>query len=463
VATTGGSDGLRATWARSERRVPRLVLRPLKAFLETETSGGIILLLAALSALVWANSPWAGSYDRLWHTELTLRLGGWSISGDLRRWINDALMAIFFFVVGLEIKRELVAGELRAPKVAALPVVGALGGMVAPALIFLAFNAGGATSRGWGIPMATDIAFAVGVLALAGKRAPHSLRLFLLSLAIVDDIGAILIVAIFYTADVSSAALASAGALLVLIVAFRRMQVRAAPVYLLLSVGVWLSVFESGVHASIAGVALGLLTPASPFQRPAAVSEQARETAAQTADEPEPPDADAHHWLGLARLSREAVSPLARQEHLLHPWTSFVVVPLFALANAGVSLKGGVLGESLGSRVALGIIVGLVAGKTLGIAAAAWLGARTGLARLPQGVGWPHLIAVSAVAGIGFTVSLFIAGLAFIEDTVLDAAKIGVLTGSLLAGLLGFTLLSMVNRGLGSVPPDSSAPADEEV
>ncbi|HVL32408.1 MAG TPA: Na+/H+ antiporter NhaA [Actinomycetota bacterium] len=435
--------------------MPRLVLRPLKSFLDTEASGGILLLVAAVAALLWVNSPWGDSYEELWHTTLTVRLGDLVISEDLRHWINDALMAIFFFVVGLEIKRELVSGELRDPRAAALPAFAALGGMIGPALIYAAINAGGPGSDGWGIPMATDIAFAVGVLALVGRRAPASLKLFLLSLAIVDDIGAILVIALFYTDSVSFYALGVAAALLLLIVGLQRAYVRAMPVYAVVAAGVWLAVFESGVHATIAGVVLGLMTPASPFQPPQAVSTHARRIADETSDDPAEAAEDVHHWLSLSSLSREAVAPLGRLEHLLHPWTSFVIVPLFALANAGVDLRGGGIGDAVANPVALGIIVGLVAGKIIGISSFAWLSTKIGLTRLPSGVRWSHIIAVSSVAGIGFTVSLFIAALAFSDADTLEAAKVGILLASVLAGILGAVLMLRASRRASEKAPNN--------
>ncbi|HEX6261335.1 MAG TPA: Na+/H+ antiporter NhaA [Actinomycetota bacterium] len=443
--TDEGTERLRVPWSRSDRRLPRLVVRPLQSFLDTEEAGGVLLLLAAGAALLWANL-WPGSYESVWHTDLILRLGSWELSDDLQHWINDGLMALFFFVVGLEIKRELVVGELRDPKTAAFPTVAALGGMIVPAAFYLALNAGGPGVHGWGIPMATDIAFAVGVLALLGRGLPSSLRVFLLSLAIVDDIGAILVIAIFYSSGISWAWLALAAGFLVLIAAAQRVYVRFTAVYLILGVGTWLAVYLSGVHATIAGVALGLLTPAMPFQMPGPVSERARRVADRTADTVEHADEDAHHWLGLARLSREAVSPLARIEHALHPWTSYVIIPLFALANAGVELGGGAIGEAATSRVTLGVILGLVAGKILGITLFSWGAVRLGLARLPSGSGWTQVTAVSAVAGIGFTVSLFIASLAFTDPEILAAAKVGILAASIVAGAIGAALLAMSRR-----------------
>jgi len=434
-------EGLRMPWSRSERPVPRRVLKPLQSFLEQEAASGALLLLATIVALVWANSPWRASYEDLWHTILRVRVGPWAIAEDLRHWVNDALMALFFLVVGLEIKREVLTGELRDARAAALPAIAALGGMVVPALLYFGLNAGGEGSRGWGIPMATDIAFALGALTIAARHAPPNLKPFLLTLAIVDDIGAIVVIALFYSGGITWGAVGVAAALCLVIAFLKRIHVRSTPVYVVLGVAVWIATFESGVHPTIAGVALGLLTPAVPFQRPRAVSDEAHRVADETGDDPSPPDADAHHWLHLEALSRESVSPLVRVESVLHPWTSFVIVPAFALANAGVYLTAEAIGDAATSTVTVGIVLGLVVGKLAGISVASWVAVRAGLARLPEGVTWHHLVGTAAVAGIGFTVSLFIADLAFTNARLTDTAKVGILAGSLLAGGVGYAVL----------------------
>jgi NhaA family Na+:H+ antiporter len=423
------------------------VLRPFQTFLETEYAGGILLLAAAVAALTWAHSPWGDSYERFWHTQLTFGPPGWQITHDYRGWVNEGLMAIFFFVVGLEIKRELVSGELRDRRVAALPAIAAVGGMVVPALIYLALNPSGVEARGWGIPMATDIAFAVGVLSLVGPRIPTSLKAFLLALAIVDDIGAIVVIAIFYAGAINWTPLLMAVGLVGAIGILQRLGVTYGILFTVLGIGAWLATSASGVHPTIAGVALGLVTRATPFQNPAAVSSEAHRIANETLDEPEPVDADAHLWLRLGQLSRGAVSPLARIESLLHPWSSFVVVPIFALANAGVQLSGSALADAATSSVTLGVILGLVVGKPLGIALASWVGTRLlRVARLPNGVGWSQLIGVGALAGIGFTVSIFITDLAFSDPDIQEGGKIGVLIASVLAGLLGAALIGRASR-----------------
>jgi NhaA family Na+:H+ antiporter len=423
--------------------VPRRIVRPLQEFLATATASGTMLLLAAVIALAWANSPWGDAYERFWSTSAELRLGTWAIGDDLRHWVNDGLMTLFFLVVGLEIKREFQTGELQDRRAAALPVVAAIGGMIVPALIYVALNAGGRGSSGWGIPMATDIAFALGVLVLAARHAPAGLKPFILTLAIVDYIGAILVIALFYAGGVTIGFLAAAAGLCGLMLLLRRVGVRATPVFVGLGTLVWLATYESGVHPTIAGVVLGLLAPAESYQRPRAVSAEARRTADQTMDDPEPPDADAGQWLRLASLSREAVSPLARTEHALLPWTSFVIIPLFALANAGVRLGGEQIGAASMSRVTLGVVLGLVIGKIVGISGAAALAVAARVARLPTGVRPAHLIGASAVAGIGFTVSLFMAELAFDDGSLIAEAKVGILAASVLAGALGWLVLRL--------------------
>ena len=443
---SSGSPGWRRSWLHSDRAVPRLIARPVRHFLNTEAAGGIVLLVATLVALAWANSPFSGSYSALWETHLRFELGDFVLDQDLRHWVNDALMAIFFFVVGLEIKRELVVGELNEIRRAALPALAALGGMAVPALFYAALNARGAGAPGWGIPMATDIAFAVGVLALLSKRVPSGLKVFLLSLAIVDDIGAILVIALFYSGGVQPLWLAAAGGLLVLIVFLRRAKVYWVPIYVVIGSVVWLATFESGVHATIAGVALGLLTPARPTDPggfPDVVSH-----ATELSSEP-----DAQSLRGVTLQAHEVVSVAERLEHLLHPWTSYLIIPLFALANAGVVLSAQTLGDALSSPVALGIILGLIAGKMVGISLFSWLAIRLGLGEPPPGVRWSQIVGTAAVAGIGFTVSLFITGLAFQDGQLVETAKTGVLIASLCAGLIGAAIL--LSNPAGEETPDA--------
>jgi NhaA family Na+:H+ antiporter len=414
-------------------------IRPLVDFLHTEAAGGMALVLATVAALVWANSPWDASYDELWHTRLAVSLGGHEIDLDLRGWINDGLMAIFFFVVGLEIKRELVEGELREPRKAALPAVAALGGMIVPALVYLAVNTGGDGARGWGVPMATDIAVAIGVLSLLGSRVAPSLKLFILTLAIVDDIGAIVVIAAFYTEDIDGRSLALALALLAAVGVMRRAGVRPILPYVVAGVGLWLALHESGVHATLAGVALGLMAPTQPMRR------------AELIDAAELADVSTYESAShTVTLARESVSVVEWLEHRLHPWTSFAVVPLFALANAGVSLSGDAVGDAATSPVAAGIVLGLVVGKVVGISAATWLATRLRVGTLPESASWPGIVSVSALAGIGFTVSIFVTGLAFDDAALVDEAKVAILAASILAALLGTALVFATSRGQGT-------------
>ena len=365
-----------------------------------------MLLLAALAALVWANTNTAG-YTTWWHHELTIGSGDLAITETLVHWVNDALMTIFFFVVGLEIKRELVTGELRDRSRAALPALAAVGGMVVPALIYVALNVGGAGLDGWAIPMATDIAFAVGILALLGSRVPSRLKLFLLTLAIVDDVGAIVVIALFYSRGVEPRWLGAAVLCVLTVVAMSRLHVDRVLAYVIPGALLWLCLYEAGIEPTLAGVVLGLLTPALP---------------------------------------RRGVPVLERLESMLHPVSSFVIVPIFALANAGVILTGDAIDHALASRVTIGIVAGLVVGKFVGILGASSLAIRAGVGRLPEGLGMRHLTGVAIVGGIGFTVSLFITDLAF-RGQVIDDAKIGVLAASALSAVIGIVVLRVALPG----------------
>ncbi|MGB3410623.1 MAG: Na+/H+ antiporter NhaA [Microthrixaceae bacterium] len=428
------------TWLNSQRFLARRVARPTHRFMQIEASGGIALLAATALALIWVNSPWSDSYMRLWDTSISFGVGDHVLTHDLVHWVNDGLMVLFFFVVGLEIKKELVVGRLSSIREASLPVVAAIGGMIVPALIYFAFNAGTPGARGWGIPMATDIAFAVGVMALLGSRVPGPLKVMLLALAIVDDIGAIVVIAIFYTEKITWSWLVVALFGLAAVMVMQRAKVWYVPAYVVVGLIVWFATFQSGIHATIAGVALGLLTPARPLLSASGVSRIATEVSLDedlTVDEIR----DASFEL------RESVSVAERLQELLHPWTSFVIIPMFALANAGIVISGDVLSTALGSRVTIGIILGLVVGKFVGITGASTLAVKLGIARLPEGVTLPQVGGMSMVAGIGFTVSLFISGLAF-TDELLDAeAKIGILVASAIAALLGVIALRTILSG----------------
>ena len=427
------------------------LLRPLGEFAAIQASGGIVLLACTVIALVWANSPAWHSYEALWHTPLGASVAGVALVKPLHFWINDGLMAVFFFVVGLEIKREILAGELSRPRQAMLPIAGAVGGMLLPAALYFALNSSGDAARGWGVPMATDIAFAIGIMALLGDRVPAALKVFLTALAIVDDLGAVLVIAMFYTDTLHWANLGAAAVLLVLLIAANRSGVRAASVYAVVGVAVWLLFLSSGVHATIAGVLVAMTVPARVrIDRDGFLADaRARGeefAAAQPSATPGFASAGQLHALADLELACErAGTPLQRLEHGLHPWVSFLIMPVFALANAGVRVAGG--GQLLGdASVILGIALGLVVGKPLGITALAWLAVRTGAAEKPAGTTWVQLAGVACLGGIGFTMALFIAALAFDGTTLLPAAKVGVLGASVLAGLLGWVALSAVSR-----------------
>lgn len=443
-------DSRHRTWATSERFVPKTFIRPFVRFSQIEASSGIILLIAAIAALIWANSPWADSYFSLLEQHLSVEFFGFHLDESLLHLINDGLMAVFFFVVGLEIKRELVLGDLRDPKAAALPVMAALGGMVLPGLIYFGFNAGTAAATGWGIPMATDIAFAIGIVALLGSRIPSGAKLFLLAVAIADDIGAIAVIAIFYTSDLSPGYLAAAVVGLILIWVAGKVHVRAMWFYVPMAFIVWYFTLESGVHATLAGVALGFLTPARPYYAPPEFDARARaildEFPIEDLSEPRSQEHSEHEVLLLSDIASEAVSPLSRMEHKLVAWSSFIIVPLFALANAGVDFRSVRLTQAITDRVALGVAAGLVVGKIVGISAASYGAVRFRLGKLPPGTSWQHVVGLSAVAGIGFTVSLFVAGLAFDEAGLADLAKVGIFLGSLVAGTIGSIVLSRTPR-----------------
>jgi Na+:H+ antiporter, NhaA family len=414
-----------------ERRSGPVLIAPLREFLQTESAGGIVLVAAAVVALVWANSPWKDAYQDLWSTDLVISLGERTLDLDLREWVNDGLMAIFFFVAGLEIKRELVEGELRGVRRAALPAFAAVGGMVAPALIYIAINAGSAGARGWGIPMATDIAMAVGVVALLGSRVDPPLKLFLLALAIVDDIGAIAVIAIFYSGRIDGGSLLIALGLVAVLVVLRVAGVRSTLIPLALGVGLWLALEESGVHATIAGVILSLLAPTRPHVQRELVDVEALTDISSVRAARE-----------TASLARESVSVVEWLEHVLHPWTSFVIVPLFALANAGITLSADAISDAATSRVAIGVLLGLVVGKLVGISLFTWLAVRLRLGVVPEGGTRRGIAGIAAVAGIGFTVSIFVTDLAFADPAIQNEAKVAILAAAVVAGGLGGIILS---------------------
>ena len=434
----------RRTWSQSDSMIPSRFIRPIRRFMQLEASSGLALLGATAIALLWANLPFGESYGEFWDTHLLFELGPIDFDESLRHVVNDALMTFFFFVVGLEIKRETRLGDLSDRKAAAGPAIAAIGGMVVPALIYFALNSSGDAARGWGIPMATDIAFALGVVALLGNRIPPQARLFLLAVAIVDDIGAIAVIAIFYTDDLSFGWLAVAVGLFVVVYVAKHRNVRAMSFYWILGAMIWFAVFESGVHATLAGVALGFLTPTRPFYGAREYDEKARAVLGSYGTEEQAVIQREHvdyEVLELAKVTRESVSPLTRLEEGLHPWTSFLIIPVFALANAGVRFVGIDIGEALKDPITLGVALGLVVGKFVGITLAMYLAVRFGVARLPIGSTWSHIRGLAVLGGIGFTVSLFVTGLAFDDPAMADLAKIGIFAGSAVAGAIGYFLL----------------------
>ncbi len=417
-----------------------------QAFFRSEVSGSLVLLFFTMVALVWANSPWAESYLSVSHTYLGLSWGGATFQLSLQHWINDGLMVVFFFVVGLEIKREVVVGELSSVRQAFLPVMAALGGMIAPAGLYLAMNAGGPGASGWGVPMATDIAFALGILALFGTRAPIGLKVFLTALAIADDIGAVLVIALFYTETILVGALIVAGVALLLLALANRVHVRRPAVYVLLALVVWVAVFASGIHATVAGILVALVVPVRARIRPEEFLsragrrlEQLRQselTRQSMLSDTVQLDAIEDLYDAAADLRPPGIS----MEHFLHPVQAFLILPLFALFNAGV-VFGGEAADRLTEPVTLGIVLGLFLGKQLGVTLFSWLAIRSGRAVMPDGVSWPMLWGVSALAGVGFTMSIFISDLAFASPALVDGAKLGILVASLASGIWGYLLL----------------------
>ena len=423
------------------------ILRPFQQFVATEAAGGIVLLLFTFVALVWANSPRGDDYFALWERTASVGIGGVSLTKTLHHWINDGFMVVFFLLVGLEIKREIFVGELSSLKQAALPIAAAIGGMLVPAAIYFALNGTGPGARGWGIPMATDIAFALGVLALLGNQVPTGLRIFLAALAIVDDIGAVLVIAVFYTSGLSMTALGLAALVFVLLLICNRAGVRHPLVYTVLGVGLWLAVLNSGIHATIAGVLLAATIPSRTrinedtfATRAEAAIFDFRNASHPTASTvmSNPGQQEALHE--LERAVEAVQSPLLRIEHSLHAVVAFVIMPLFAFANAGVRLSVELF-ANLSWPVVLGIGLGLVVGKVVGITVASWTAVRLNAASLPHQTNWKSLFGVSWLGGIGFTMSLFVATLAFGAGPLLDSAKVGILGASLVAGISGAAIL----------------------
>ncbi len=420
-------------------------------FTRLQASGGILLLISTILALMWANSPWAHSYVELWETNLSISVGTFSLAKHLLKWVNDGLMVIFFFVVGLEIKREITVGELASPRRAALPIVAALGGMLLPAALYAAVNAGTDGASGWAIPMATDIAFTLGILTVMGKRVPLSLKVFFTALAIADDLGAVLVIAFFYSHEILVAGLVAGGIILVALTALNVTGVRHPLPYSVLGIGLWLAFLESGVHPTIAGVLLAFTIPARTRAKTQAFMAQCMavlggvdaasrlktESGAAEADVSDRQQAAAH---ALEAIAERIQTPAQRLEHSVTPWATYLILPLFALANAGVGFSGNIV-EALSNPISLGILAGLVLGKSLGITLFAWLAVKTGVAQMPARITWGQLFSATWLAGIGFTMSLFISSSAFAEPSLLTTAKISILVASLLSGTVGVVLL----------------------
>ena len=423
-------------------RAADLALRPFHQFARRQASGGLLLLVCVVVALVWANSPWQIVYKQMLHEPFGLSFGEHLLRFDLHRWINDGLMAVFFFAVGLELKREFLVGELARPRQAMLPIAAAIGGMVVPAVIYTAFNAGGEGAHGWGIPMGTDTAFALGALALLGARIPDGLKIFL---------GALLVIAAFYTASIDWSSIVVAAAFLVALFVANRAGARRAPIYLLFGAGLWYGLLISGLHATLAGVLAALLMPARVRIVPEALAQVIR----RSADAVEADAAnrvrramDPERFETISVLSRTldaANSPLQRFEHMVQPWVTFAILPVFVLFNAGVAIDASAM-RTLASPVPLGIIAGLVFGKPAGICVASWPAVKTGLATLPEGVSWQHVTGTAFLAGIGFIMALFISGLAFPGTDLESEAKLGILIGSLVSAAVGVAILLTKQR-----------------
>ena len=456
--TSDPSSDASAVAQRTSWRDQRLTA--VRVFAATETASASVLLAATVAALLWANSPWSGAYERLWHTEVAVRVAGRELAMDLQHWINDGLMALFFFVAGLEIRREIDMGDLRERRRVATPVIAAVGGMAVPALIYLAINAGEPSASGWGIAMGTDTAFAIAVLGLVGGASPRA-RTFLLSLVVVDDAIALTVIAVAYTEDLSVVPLLYAALFMGLLLLLKARGVSHGVPYFLVGTAVWLATLASGIHATIVGLLVGLLATAYPPSR--RDLERASRTWRGFREEPNP-----HSARVASRALTTSVSPNERLQHLFHPWTSFLIVPLFALANAGVEVDVARLRSAATSPITIGIVAGLVVGKVVGIGSASWLANRVG--GLPLTISWPLLLGTSTVAGIGFTVSLLIAGITFDGEQLVEA-KLGILAASVLATLLSWVAFRVIARGVGGsggrgVTPlieDLSDPVDPDV
>ena len=439
---------LYAPWEKAFNKIST----PFEHFLHAQTTTGFVLMFMTVLALILANTPLTDSYMHFFHTKIDFNVGSWTLSHSIHHWINDGLMAIFFFIVGLEIKREILVGELSNVKVAILPILAAIGGMVIPALIYLSINYGGAGQNGWGIPMATDIAFAISALVLLGRRVSTALVTFLVALAIVDDLGAVIVIAVFYTEEIQMLPLVLAGISFLILVVFNRFGISTILPYFIVGLSMWFFMLESGVHATIAGVIAAMAIPSKPRCTPIDFTEHARGKLEEYDNYPVTTDHVMHEkqkaiLLNIKDRIDSISSPAGRLEHDLHLPVSLIVIPLFALANAGISIDFSSIGDTIVEPVSLGIIAGLILGKVLGIAGISFLAVKLGIAKLPEGSTMSQVFGVAFLGGIGFTMSIFVADLAFIgNETLIFQAKIGILAASLFAGLVGYFLLKYTSK-----------------
>ena len=431
-----------------------MFVRPVQEFIQTESASAVLLIVAAAVALIWANSPWNHEYERLLNANISIDLAVWAVRGSLHFWINEVAMVLFFFVLGLEIKREITIGELSNPRVMAAPIAGAIGGMLLPLAIFLLIAQGPEARDGWAIPMATDVAFALGIATLFAHRIPIGLRAMLLTFVIVDDIGTVLVVAVFYSSDIQVFQVLLTCALVALMLVLYRIGVRSMIVFATIGLVAWGTILESGIHPTTLGAVLGFLTPWRPpmsldgFVRTARRLLDRFSAGGQSPESPLGHDQVVDALLGLSDLSNKAVPHVDRLEHQLHPWVAFLVIPAFALANAGVQFDPQGVSEAFGSSVTWGVIVGLVVGKPFGLMGATWIAVKLGAQR-PTGVTWQGVWAIGLVAGIGFTIALFVADLAYADAELLRHSKIGILAAFAIAGpmgFLGFRLLPRISR-----------------
>ena len=435
-------------WEKAFRRIAT----PFEHFIHAQTTTGLMLVFMTVLALVLANSPFAESYLHFFHVNIDFNVGSWALSHSLHHWINDGLMAVFFFIIGLEIKREITAGELSNLKIAMLPIIAAIGGMVFPAMIYLYFNANGVGANGWGIPMATDIAFAITALVLLGKRVPTTLVTFLVALAIVDDLGAVLVIALFYTETINMLPLGLAGGMFLLMIALNRFGIHSILPYFIVGLFMWFFMLESGVHATIAGVLAALTIPSKPKRAPASFSEDTIKLVKEYESYPAQDNYMMHEkqkalLLNIKDKIDAVGTPAARLEHSLHLPVALIIIPLFALANAGISVDFSSIGDIIFEPVSLGIITGLVFGKVIGIFGLSWFAIKLKIAQLPKGSTMNQIFGVSFLGGIGFTMSIFVADLAFITSPELILqAKVGILCASLFAGLFGFFWLKYIAK-----------------